>query len=65
MVWLPSVRRHHAAVQERDRDDVLLALHGEDAGLVLQRDHLQDLRQLEYGETALERHGSLPALGGV
>jgi hypothetical protein len=42
-----GVGGHHVAVLERDGDDVRLTLHGEDAGLPLRGDHLQDLRQLE------------------
>jgi hypothetical protein len=42
-----DVGRHDAAVKEGDGDDVLLALDGQDAGLLLLGDQLQDLRELE------------------
>ena len=35
----------------------MLALDGQDAGLLLLRDHLQDVRQTEDLEIAFERHG--------
>ena len=42
------------AAQERDGDDVLLALDGENPRLLLQRHHLQDVRQLEVAQIANE-----------
>ncbi len=45
------------AVQERDGEDVVLALHGQNAGLLLLRDHLQDVGQTKYAQIAFERHG--------
>src|SRR5581483_1812430 len=51
---------HHLAILEGDGDDVRLPLHGQDAGLALTGDHLQDLRQLEDLETSFDGHARGP-----
>src|SRR5207237_7766214 len=52
-----GIRGDDLAAQEGDGNDVLQPLDGQDAGLLLLRDQLQDLGQLEEIESAFNRHG--------
>ena len=59
-VLVESVGGDDLAAQKRDGENVVLTLHREDAGLLLLRDHLQNVGQTEDPEIAFERHGPDP-----